>query len=166
MKNLTKLMAMLLVMVTAFSLVACSSKYGALKKAFEKEGYAEYEDLEYWNKKFAEETNAENGELAFTLHAFYKKSDVPSTGTIVGTFLKQLIEKKVVLVLEFKATKDMLEFYKESNTMQGVVKDIKENEDAQEFYKALVEAGYANGNCLVFTIGLENNSVKEIVKKA
>lgn len=159
MKKMTKLMAILLIVVSALSLVACSSKYGALKSAFEKAGYTESEDVEYWNNKIATETKGEDGELVTNVHVFYKKVSGSTT-------ISDLFKSNVILVLEFKATDDMLEFYKESNTMQGAVKDLQENEDAKAFYNSLVEAGYAKGNCLVIPVGLDTKSVCDIVKKA
>lgn len=148
MKRFSKLIAMLLVVVSALSLAACSSKYGALKKAFEKEGYTESEQVETWTETITKELKGEDGEMVTNVHVLTK-------------------DLTIVLVLEFKATDDMLEFYKESNTFQGAVKDLKENEDAKAFYNSLVEAGYANGNCLVFTTNpMKINEVTNIVKGA
>lgn len=138
---------MLLIVVSAISLAACSSKYGALKSAFEKEGYTESEQVETWSETIKNELKGEDGEMVTNIHVLTKGIT------------------DVVLVLEFKATDDMLEFYKESNTFQGAVKDITENEDAKAFYNTLVDAGYANGNCLVFSINWANkNEVTNIVK--
>lgn len=148
MKRFSKLIAMLLVIVSALSLAACSSKYGALKKAFEKEGYTESEKVETWSETIKGELKGEDGEMVTNIHVLTK-------------------DLTIVLVLEFKATDDMLEFYKESNTFQGVVKDLNKNEDAKAFYNSLVEAGYANGNCLVFTPNPSKiNEVTNIVKGA
>lgn len=148
MKRFSKLIAMLLVVVSALSLAACSSKYGALKKAFEDKGYTESEQVETWAETIKNEIKGEDGEMVTNVHVLTK-------------------DLTIVLVLEFKATDDMLEFYKESNTFQGAVKDLKENEDAKAFYNSLVEAGYANGNCLVFTTNpLKINEVTNIVKGA
>lgn len=147
MKKFSKLLAMLLIVVSAISLAACSSKYGALKSAFEKEGYTESEQVETWSETIKNELKGEDGEMVTNIHVLTKGIT------------------DVVLVLEFKATDDMLEFYKESNTFQGAVKDITENEDAKAFYNTLVDAGYANGNCLVFSINWANkNEVTNIVK--
>lgn len=152
MKRFSKLIAMFLVVVSAISLAACSSKYGALKKAFEENGYTESEQVETWSETIKNELKGEDGEMVTNIHVFIKKAGLTSD---------------VVLILEFKATDDMLEFYKESNTFQGVVKDIKENDDAKAFYNALVDAGYANGNCLVFpSYPLNINEVTTIVKGA
>ena len=65
---------------------------------------------------------------------------------------------------------DMKKAYEDSNTMQGLIKDIQKNDDAKAFYDALVEAGYANGNCLVFPLSVLQSEfikeVKDIVKNA
>ncbi len=160
MKKMTKLMAILLVVVSALSLVACSSKYGALKSTFEKNGYTESQDVESWNKKITAEIKGdEDKDMVTNVHVFYKKTDKDTT-------IGDLLSRNVILVLEFKATEDMMKFYNESNTAQGAVKDIQKSEDAKAFYNALVEAGYANGNCLVLAIGLDTASVREMVKKA
>lgn len=152
MKRFSKLIAMLLVVVSAISLAACSSKYGALKKAFEEKGYTESEQVETWSETIKNEIKGEDGEMVTNIHVFTKANFLASD---------------VVLILEFKATDDMLEFYKESKTFQGAVADIKENDDAKAFYNALVDAGYANGNCLVFSTNpLNMNEVTTIVKGA
>ena len=159
MKKMTKLMAILLVVVSALSLVACS-KYGSLKSTFEKNGYTESENVETWNKTIANELKGgKDEEMVTNVHVFYKKTDKDTT-------IGDLLTRNVILVLEFKATEDMMEFYNESATAQGAVKDIQKNEDAKAFYNSLVEAGYANGNCLVLAIGLDTASVREMVKKA
>ena len=158
MKKMTKLMAILLVVVSALSLVACSSKYGALKSTFEKNGYMESQDVETWSKKIKDEIKGKDGEMVTNIHVF---TIDPDKATVT-----EALKSSVILVLEFKATEDMQKFYNESNTAQGVVKDIQKSEDAKAFYNALVEAGYANGNCLVLAIGLDTASVREMVKKA
>ena len=151
-------MAILLVVVSALSLVACSSKYGALKSTFEKNGYMESQDVESWRETIKKELKGEDGEMVTNIHVF---TIDPDKTTISGA-----LKSNVILVLEFKTTDDMLEFYKESNTAQGVVKDVQQSEDAKAFYKSLVEKGYANGNCFVLAIGLDPASVREMVKKA
>lgn len=154
MKNASKLLALVLVLVTALSLVACSSKYGALKKAFEKEGYTESEQVETWSKTIkAECGKAEDEDMVTNVHVLTKAGSL-------------IIDTKVVLILEFKATDDMIEFYKNSSTAQGVYKDLTEKTDAKAFYNELVEAGYAKGNCFVIPIAINANEITTIVKNA
>jgi hypothetical protein len=61
------------------------------------------------------------------------------------------MKMNVVIVFEFKTTDDMMELYKESDTLKGFVSDVKADGTAKEFYDSLVEKGYANGNCMVFS---------------
>lgn len=152
MKKLTKVLALVLVLATlAFTLVSCST-YGKIKSALEKKDYVENTDLDTLATAIKEEL--EKKDLAVEIHMFAKK----------GTLGKN------VLVVEFKATDDMKKAYENSNTMQGLIKDIQKNDDAKAFYNALVEAGYANGNCLVFPLSIVQNEfikeVKDIVKNA
>ena len=152
MKKLTKVLALVLVLATlAFTLVSCST-YGKIKSALEKKDYVENSDLDTLATAIKEEL--EKKDLAVEIHMFAKK----------GTLGKN------VLVVEFKATDDMKKAYENSNTMQGLIKDIQKNDDAKAFYNALVEAGYANGNCLVFPLSIVQSEfikeVKDIVKNA
>lgn len=150
MKKLTKVLALVLVLATlAFTLVSCST-YSNVKKAFEKEGYTESTTLEDAAKKYKEEAEKEN--LAVTIHAFTKKSGLSSD---------------IVLVYEFNATDDLKKAFNESETIKGFVKDVTSNEDVNAVYDALVNAGYVNGNCFVFSLNpLNMNEVTNIVKKA
>lgn len=154
MKNASKLLAFVLVIVTVLSLAACSSKYGALKKAFEKEGYVESEQVETWSNTIkAECGKAEDEDMVTNVHVLTK------AGSLV-------FDSKIVLILEFKATDDMIEFYKNSATAQGISKDISEKTDAKAFYNELVEAGYAKGNCFVIPVAINANEITTIVKNA
>ena len=65
-----------------------------------------------------------------------------------------MLKYNVVIVFEFNSTKEMLEFYEESNTMQGLIQDIQEDGTAEEFYNDLVDKGYAKGNCLIMSTNL------------
>lgn len=152
MKKLTKVLALVLVLATlALTLVSCST-YGKIKSALEKNDYVENTDLDTVATAIKKELEKED--LAVEIHMFAKK----------GTLAKN------VLVVEFKATDDMKKAYEDSNTMQGLIKDIQKNDDAKAFYDALVEAGYANGNCLVFPLSVLQSEfikeVKDIVKNA
>lgn len=146
MKRFSKIMALLLVAVLAIGMAACSS-YGKVKSAFEKAGYTEVEEMESATAAIKEslEKDADDA-LALEMHILSKGI----------TF---------VFVLEFNATDDLIEFYNSSETAQGFVKDVTSNEDVKAFYNALVEAGYANGNCLVFSL-INTEEVKDIVRNA
>lgn len=143
MKHLTRVLALaLLVAAMATMLVSCN-KYPSLKKAFEKEGYTESSTME---GIFADVKKAlEKDELSVNLHVM-----------VNGI--------KSALIIEFKATEDMKKAYDDSATIQGLVKDVSSNEDAQAFVKALEDAGYAKGNCLVLSMFSEVQSIVKSVK--
>ena len=149
MKKLSVIVSVLLAVVLAFGLVGCSS-YGTLKKAFEKAGYEEVTELESVAETIKEE--AKKNDIVVTLHGIKKVKGLTSD---------------LVLIVEFKATEDMKKFYENSETVKGIVKDVAKNEDVKEWQKAMENAGYAKGNCLVFSINpLNMNEVTSIVKGA
>lgn len=146
MKKLSKILMLCLVAILAFGLYGCGSSYNSLKKEFEKAGYTESEQFEKMGDAIREQ--AETQSLAITLHALTK-------------------DLNLVLIIEFNSTEDMQKLYNESSTIQGFVKDIKENEDAKALKKSLEEEGYAKGNCLVLcTNPLCREEVTNIVKNA
>lgn len=138
--------AVLCVCLSIVTLTACS-KYNALLKAFEKEGYTEI--TEYGDN---DSKNA--------------KKDIEEKDSAAKVHLLQA-ENKIthVIIVEFKSTEKMVEYYKDSETVKGFVKDVQNNEDVQAMYDALVDAGYANGNCLVIPVSvLKINEITNIVK--
>ncbi len=146
MKKLTKILSLILALAMAISLVACANSYGKIKRAFEKAGYevVENETTANW-----EEWTSEYG---CKVHYFEKTegSTPPSA-----------------IVLEFKATDDMLDLYKNNEEVREFLQAASSNEDAKEFYNALVEKGYANGNCMVIPIAVFSyQSILDIVKNA
>lgn len=146
MKKVSKIfVAVLCVCLSIVTLTACS-KYNALLKAFEKEGFVVSETLEKNNTKMKEDLEKED--LAVELHFLYKDS---------------ITSPAAALVIEFKSTKELKEKYNESETLKGFVKDVENNEDAQAMYDSLVKAGYANGNCLIVPL-LGSKTVTDIVK--
>ena len=145
MKKVSKIfVAVLCVCLSIVTLTACS-KYNALLKAFEKEGFVVSETLEKNNTKMKEDLEKED--LAVELHFLYKDS---------------IISPAAALIIEFKSTKELKEKYNESETLKGFVKDVENNEDAQAMYDSLVKAGYANGNCLIVPL-LGSKTVTDIV---
>lgn len=132
-----------LLLTLSLSLVACSS-YGKIEKALEEIGYAKVE-----SSQEAEDLEEES-EVPVTMHVFSNTAKLD-----------------MVIVMEFKSTDEMKEYYEDSNTLQGLVKDIKEDGSAKEFYDSLVEKGYANKNCLVININpFVADAVKTAVKNA
>lgn len=147
MKNLTRVLALVLLVAAMATMLVSCSKYPSLKKAFEKEGYKENTALENVSTKIKEEL--EKDDLAVTLHLLTKESNGLTS----------------VLIVEFKATEDMKKAYDDSATIQGLVKDVSSNEDAQAFADALENAGYAKGNCLAIPLSvLYINEITNIVK--
>ena len=148
MKKFSKILAVLLTVCLTITLAACSS-YGKIEKAFKNAGYSvvESDKTQQW------ETSAE--EYGVTAHYLEKKETITTLG---------------VIILEFKATDDMLEFYENNEMVRDLLSGISQNEDAKDFYNGLVEVGFANGNCMIFPasvsslIGLQ--SILEIVKNA
>ena len=144
MKKLTRVLALVLLVAAAATLLVSCNKYPALKKAFEKEGYTESSTME---GIFSDVKKAlEKEELSVNLHVM-TKGGVNSA-----------------LIIEFKATEDMKKAYDDSATIQGLIKDVSANEDAQAFVKALEDAGYAKGNCLVLSLFSEVQSIVKSVK--
>ena len=146
MKKLTKILSLILALAMAISLVACANSYGKIKRAFEKAGYEviETEETANW-----EEWTSEYG---CKVHYFQKTEG---------------ILKQPAIILEFKATDDMLDLYKNNEEVRVFLQDASNNEDAKEFYNSLVEKGYANGNCMVIPLSLTGyQSVLDIVKNA
>lgn len=155
MKKLTKVLALVLVLATlALTLVSCST-YGNVKKAFEKEGYTESEDVEKLAKDYKEKAEKDN--LAVQLHVFTKGAEK----------LTDVLNIDAVLVYEFNASDDLKKAMEEKESIKGLVNDILKDENVNDAYNTLVEMGYVNGNCLVISLNpLNVNKVRDIVKKA
>ena len=146
MKKLVKIISVLLIVVLSLSAVACST-YGKLERAFTNAGYVVVENKE------AEDM--ENDEKGITAHYLEKKETISTLG---------------VIILEFKATDDMIEYYNENEIIRDALEAILTDEDTQDLYQALVDVGIANGNCLVYPATLSAivaiKSVTDIVKNA
>ena len=155
MKKLTKVLALVLVLATlALTLVSCST-YSNVKKAFEKEGYTESEDVEKLAKDYKEKAEKDN--LAVQLHVFTKGAEK----------FTDVLNIDAVLVYEFNASDDLKKAMEEKESIKGLVNDILKDENVNDAYNTLVEMGYVNGNCLVISLNpLNVNKVRDIVKKA
>ena len=149
MKTFVKIMtAVVLVTVLVVSLVSCTSKYGDIRAAFEKEGYSENQSLESTSKAIKEEL--EKKDFAVEIHLLTKSNKITSA-----------------LVVEFKSTQEMVEAYESSATIRDLVKDIADSEDVNAVYNALKDAGYAKDNCLVIPLSLiYAKEITNIVKSA
>lgn len=149
MKKLTKIVSLALVLVMAVMMLAScgGSKYPAIEKAFVDAGYENNTTFTGVMNTIKEELAKE--EYAVELHMLTKKSNGLTSA----------------IVIEFKSTKELVEYYESSATVQGLIKDVYENEDVNKMYNALVNAGYANGNCLVVPASiLYINEITNIVK--
>lgn len=146
MKKTLRIVSLVLVVAMALLALVSCSKYSALQKAFEKEGYKENEKLEKVAAEIKEELEEDN--LAVTLHLLTKENGITS-----------------VLIVEFNSTEDMVKAYEDSETIKGLVKDIKSSEDINAVKEALENAGYAKGNCLCVPLSiLYINEITNIVK--
>ena len=149
MKLLTKIVSLILIVAISTTAIACSS-YGKVERAFINEGY---EVVKLSDK--AKEYDDEAKEYGVSTHYLEKKETLSTLG---------------VVILEFNSTDDMKEYYDDNEIVREVLETITSNEDAKEFYDSLVDAGFANGNCLVLpaTISavLAIKSITKIVKNA
>lgn len=148
MKRLTQIGALVLTVLLSLSMVACANTYPKIKKAFEKEGYKQSDTMEGVTSDFKSYTNQDGKEIALTVHVL----------------AKDLVN--YAIILEFKATDEMLQFYKDNKAARDAVKDVTENEDAKAFYNQLKEKGYANGNCMLIPAGVNYKDMLEIMKNA
>ena len=148
MKKITKIVSLALVLVMALTMLAsCGSKYSAIEKAFIDACYENNTTFTGIMNTIKEELAKD--EYAVELHLLTKKSNGITSA----------------IIIEFKSTKELVEFYESSETVKGLVKDLSKNEDVNKMYNALVEAGYANGNCLVLPASvLYLNEITNIVK--
>ena len=154
MKKSIRLLTFLLILTIAITLVGCST-FNKVDKALTEIGY---EKIESNDDAKDTKKDAEESEYSITVHVYSNKNNVS---------VAEILKFNTVMVLEFKATKDMKEYYEQSNTLQGLIKDIEEDGSAEEFYNKLVEKGYANGNCLVFSFNLlVADEVKTAIKGA
>ena len=149
MKKLTKIVSLALVLVMAVMMLAScgGSKYPAIEKAFVDAGYENNTTFTGVMNTIKEELAKE--EYAVELHMLTKKSNGLTSA----------------IVIEFKSTKELVEYYESSATVQGLIKDVSENEDVNKMYNALVEKGYAKGNCLIVPMSVVYASeITDIVK--
>lgn len=156
MKKLSVIVSLLLVAILSFGMVGCSS-YSSLKKAFEKEGYKEITVIENSDDKAKyEEIKKISDELGAEGHIVSAEKEILTVKYNVCAF-----------ILEFKATEDMKKAYEESETIKGLCKDVKDNDDVKAFVETLEKNGLAKGNCLVIPLSLIYfTEITDIVKNA
>lgn len=149
MKKILKLSLLLLTMIMLVNFVACSS-FNKVKSALEDAGYAVVENEENSVSKEAEED-----ERVTNIHIFTNAQSL--TGF-------EVLNVTIVVVIEFKETKELVEYFQESNILQGIVADIKEEGTTDEIYAELKAAGLAYKNCIIAPIGLDAGNVLNIIK--
>ena len=153
MKRFLKSLSLILVVALTLVFLAACSTFDDVKTALEEIGYTELTEKNEDAEQMEEETD-----VAVEAHVFSNQNSLP---------VAEAYKINFVIVYEFNATEDMIEFYKDSETMQGFIKDVQEAGRAEQFYKDLVEKGYANGNCLVLSTNpLSADAVKTAVKNA
>lgn len=148
MKKTTRILTFILLAVLCLVTLTSCGKYNALRKAFEKEGYEENQTVEGVAADIKKEI--EKDEVTVNVHILTNTS-----ATL----------KPSVMIIEFKATEDLVNAYKDSSTMQGLVKDVQNSEDVKAVYQSLVDAGHAKGNCLCIPLSLVYyKDITDIVK--
>ena len=152
MKKLLKISSLLLLVTMLFNFVACSS-FGKISKALEDVGYAQIQNEEESNDVA---DDAKEDESVTKVYIF------TNAGSLEGI---DKLKTTLVTVIEFNATKDLVEYFKENNTLQGIVEDIKEDGTVEEIYNDLKDAGLACGNCLIAPIGLDAENVLNAIKE-
>lgn len=125
MKNMKRVLLVVLAVVAVFSLVSCSS-FGKIKKAFTDAGY--------------EYVNVEDNESAKTIAASYEDSEVSCT---VHLFKAKNIANldAYAVVLEFKSNEEAAKQLSENNTLTG-------------FFKDLQKSDLVNDNCVLIPLSL------------
>ena len=149
MKKLLKLSTLLLVIAMLFNLVACSA-FGKVQKALEDAGYAIIE-----NKENAVSKEAAEDERVTSFHVFTNAQSLPAI---------ELLRTTVVVVIEFNATTDLVEYFKDSATLQGIIADVKEDGTVDEIYNELKATGLVCENCIVAPIGADASNVLSKIK--
>ncbi len=150
MKKLLRTTTLLIVLTMLLNLVGCSS-IGKVKRALEDKGYDIVENEENQASK-----EAKDDERVTNFHIFTNKDSLS---------LSNAYKITVVVVAEFKATDELIDYYKDSETMQGIVADIQEDGTAEQIYENLKEVGLACGNCLIIPIGLDADNVLGAIKE-
>ena len=127
MKNIVKITALALVLVTVLCLlVSCGSTFGGIKANFERNNY------ELKSSEGGKITSEDGKELTYTIHTFQKKSD----GGLLGGISSAL---STAIVWEFGSNADLTAALSESETLKGLLKDAQQSD-------------LVNGNCVLLTI--------------
>ncbi len=138
MKNMKRVLLVVLAVVSIFTLVSCSS-FGKIKKAFVDAGY-EYVDVKDNESANTIAASYENSEVSCTLHLFKGNS-------VIGT-------DAYALVLEFKSNEEAQKQLSENNTLSGFFKDAQKSD-------------LVNGNCVLIPLSvLKLDDMVKVFKNA
>ena len=144
MKKLLKITTILLILTMVVGMAACSS-FGKVQKALEDIGYAIIE-----NKDNDLSEDAKNDESVAKVYMFNNANSLSAL---------EIAKLTLVTVIEFNSTKELVEYYKENNTLQGIVADVEKDGTIEEVYNQLKAKGLACGNCIIAPIGLDASNV-------
>ena len=125
MKNIKRLLVIVLAVISVFTLVSCSS-FGKIKSAFTGAGY-EYVDIDESSSAKTIAASYENSEVSCTVHLF-------KTDGIAGIDV-------YAVVLEFKSNKEAAKAISENDTLTG-------------FVSTLQESDLVNDNCVLIPLSL------------
>ena len=145
MKKTIRVLALTLVLVLMACTLASCSTYGAIKKAFEKEGYT----LQNADNEKTGEIKTDDGVITYTIHTFQKEAEGGEgvLGNIIGGISQAA---STAIIWEFGSDKDLQKAIEESDDIKAVLKDAQESD-------------YVNGNCVLMTL---NSAAVEIFKNA
>ncbi len=149
MKKILKITTILLILTMVFGIAACSS-FGKIQKALEDIGYAVVE-----NKDNNVSEEAKEDESVTKVYVFTNANSISAL---------EIAKLTLVTVIEFNSTKDLVEYFKENNTLQGIITDIQEDGTVEEIYNQLKAKGLACGNCIIAPIGLDATNVLTAIK--
>ena len=125
MKNIKRILLVVLALTAVFTLVSCSS-FGKIKSAFLAADY-EYVDVNESTEAKTIAASYEENEVSCTVHLFKTKS-------LIGTDV-------YAVVLEFKSNKDAAKALSENDTLSGFISTLQESE-------------LVNDNCVLIPLSL------------
>ena len=131
MKKIVKITSLLLVLTLSLFAIACSS-YGKVEKAFLDNGYSLAQEINDTSKAIKEDVEG------LEIEAKYYN------------FIKSGLANEV-LVIEFKAKDDLVKASRNLSSINLQLSGIDTKAETDDLYDSLVDAGYANGNCLAIS---------------
>ena len=139
MKNITRILAILSALVLLVSLVSCGDKSGAIKKAFEEDGWT------------VTTVNTDNSTAKTVLSLFLTEEQIEDAAEYEIIWCNKSIIKNAV-VIKFPSSGDIKTFL--------TVEDSEGKKDTKAYDEAKAN-GMINGNCLLITA---DSDAKELFK--